>query len=197
MAIIAISAGHNHRTGASAIDGTDEHAWNTELVAMVVKLLDCQGHTVHVLHRKKHLGYTAAMKDLGAQMKSVGADLSLELHFNAASPNATGYEYLHWLGSRKGAKLAKCLGQAQKIFTPEINARGGNKGARSLWFHHWNKAKAYSRRGAQYVYYTPCPAVICEPGFASNKDDWFILKNYQKDIARSYATGIKLYLAEL
>ena len=197
MAIIVISAGHNHRTGATALDGTDEHDWNMDLAKKLAPLLVCQGHTVHVLHRDIDLGYTSGMKKLGGEMRGLNADLCLELHFNSASPSANGFEYLHWLGSKKGRILAESLGQAQKIFTPEIKQRGNNSGARSLWFHNWNKTKAYSRRGAQYVYYTPCPAVICEPGFASNKSDWANIKENQEYLARSYALGIRFYLSKL
>jgi len=197
MANIAISAGHNYATGARAHDGTDEHTFNMLIVKHLKELLYCQGHTVHVLHRKKWLGYTSAMRDLGKQMRQLGSDLALELHFNSSAPKANGFEYLYWWGSRKGKRLAKFLGQAQSAFTPEIKARGGGKGERSLWFNKWNEGKAYSKRGGAYVYLTPCPAVICEPGFASNKADWQILKRSPQDIARSYAKGIKLYLSNI
>lgn len=196
MATIAISAGHNYGTGARARDGTDEHTFNTVIINHLKELLRCQGHTVHVLHRKKFLGYTAAMRDLARQMRDLGSDLALELHFNSSSTEANGFEYLHWLGSKKGKLLAQCLGQSQAAFTPDIRSRG-DKGARSLWYHSWNDGKAYSNRGGAYVYLTPCPAVICEPGFASNESDFRVMKQCPQDLAHSYATGIRLYLKSI
>lgn len=193
MGCVVISAGHNRGTGASAVDGTDEWCWNASVVEAMVPLLEGAGHVVHVLERDVRLGYTAAMRRLAAGMRLLGADVALELHFNSADGGAHGYEFLHWWGSAEGMRLARCVAEEHGKAFPGISARG-RYGVRSLWYREENSDRAYSGRGGAYVYLTPCPAVICEPGFASNISDWDELKDSADEVALGYVRGVCRYL---
>lgn len=194
MKTIALSAGHTKGTGAVAHDGTPEWEWNTQLADKLEVILRRRGYKVLRLRRSRRLGYTAAMRELGRQMRKGGADIALELHFNHSSnPKANGYEFLHWWGSARSQSLAQHLGISLGVEGRGLKRRGSNYGARSLWFHRWNADKAYSRRGGAYCYLTPCPAVICEPGFASHEGDWRQLKDSIDTVAMAYAEGIEDY----
>ncbi len=195
--LVALSAGHSPGRGARAGDGTEEHAWNTALLCKLRAELLARGFRVLTLRRNPSLGYTAAMRALGEQMREAGADLALELHFNHSSNRrARGFEFLHWWRSEKSEALANELGRSFGRAFPEIPKRGPAQGARGLWFHRWNEARAYSGRGGAYCYLTPCPAVICEPGFASSPQDWGALHYHYEEIARAYADGVANYLTK-
>lgn len=166
-----------------------------DVVRAMVPLLEEAGHVVHVLERDGRLGYTAAMRKLAAEMRGLGADVALELHFNAADAGAHGFEFLHWWGSADGMRLARCLAEEHGAAFPGVSARG-RRGVRSLWFRRENADRAYSGRGGAYVYVTPCPAVICEPGFASNVSDWGALRDAAGEVARGYVRGVCNFLAK-
>jgi N-acetylmuramoyl-L-alanine amidase len=198
MAIIALIAGHNQGTGAVALNGQGEWMFNTEVIRELSPMVGNLGHKVLVFHRDPSLGYTAAMSKLAAQIKKRGCDLALELHFNHSSnAKANGFEFLHWFGSKKSTLLAQCLGVAFQLDFPKMKQRGRNRGARSAWFHRWNEAKAYTGRGAEFLFKTHCPAVICEPFFGSNADDCKAVQREVKKYALSLSNGLELYLQEV
>lgn len=185
---IAISSGHNANTGAQAHDGTDEWTHNEVLRKLLVTELERRGHTVKSLLRDRKAGYGWAMKKLGAEMKAFRADACLELHFNSAGPTAHGFEMLHYKGSRWGETLASCLATSfGEIFSGQIRAR------------HDTGLLARTRynRGSAYLRYTPCPAVIYEPGFASNPNEWALLKESLHAQAIALADGFDDFSKEM
>jgi len=195
MAVIAISAGHNFRTGARALDGADEWSYNTKVADELCNILHARGHTVLRMVRDKSLAYGAAMRKLADQMREAKAELALELHFNCSNTvSANGFEFLHYVHSPKGRKLAQALGVSMAKSFPTIAQRGNDKGARSLYFHEADKAQAYSRRGGEFCYHTPCPAVVCEPFFASSPHDYTPMAKAHKQLAAAYADGIESHL---
>lgn len=200
MKTIAIHPGHNLYTGASAHDGTDEWCWNFSLANALEAELLRRGYKVVRLERDKSLGYTAAMKKLGRQMKVHQVDIALELHFNVAGPSAHGFEFLYWQGSRLSKMLARNLaGSFGKAF-PALSPRTGwvrmTKGYKALWLRPWTVAQKLQRRGAEYCYHTPCPVAICEHVFASNVKEWDMMKDEFKRIAGADADGIDAYFQE-
>jgi N-acetylmuramoyl-L-alanine amidase len=195
MATIAISAGHNQGTGAVAMNGEGEWIWNTVVIRYFEKLMKEAGHKVIVYHRDESLSYGKAMRKLAQQIKGNECDLALELHFNHASTaRAKGYEFLHWWGSKRSEFLAQCLGFSFGGKFSTMTRRGQNKGARSVWYHRWNEAKAYSGRGGAYLFKTHCPAVICEPFFGSNYADCERVQSSPKKYAESLVEGVVNYL---
>lgn len=198
---VAISPGHNFGTGARAHDGTDEWWWNSAVGRALERALKKRGYRVVMLERDRSLDYTAAMKKLGRAMKLMGADIALELHFNAAIPRARGYEFLYWQGSKKSRALARHLaesfGKGFSAILPRTGWVRRTKGYKALWLRPWTQAQRLQRRGAEYCYYTPCPVVICEPGFATNTHDWAQLKYKTEQVAHSYADGVDKYFVEV
>lgn len=123
-------------------------------------------------------GYGAAMTWLATKLRAEKATVAVELHFNSADETAAnGYEYLHWHSSATGKELATRILMAQRAAFKSAKARGvvpiDNSG-----------------RGAAFLRLTPCPAVICEPFFGSNKDEWETYSGGKKALASAIAQGI-------
>jgi len=184
--MIAICIGHSRSgdSGAVSVGNVTEHTFNTAHGNRVAALLADIGQPVEVISHYEGNGYTAAQKWLAAYLKAKGAILALELHFNAAdSPKAQGFEYLHHEDSHRGRDLADAILTAHRNRFPGAVCRG-------------LQPIAPGGRGFEFLRRTPCPAVICEPFFGSNTDEWLL---YTKEtgrnrLAEAYAAGIKSFL---
>ena len=103
---------------------------------------------------------------------------SVLAYFNAATGTARGHEFLYWHESEKGQKMATFIENNFKRWIPEQNARGA-------------KSRTASDRGGAFLQLTKCPAVICEPGFGDNKQDWEFLRGHDYEIAGCIAQALK------
>jgi N-acetylmuramoyl-L-alanine amidase len=120
---------------------------------------------------------------LARRLKELKVDVAIELHFNAAGPLATGYEFLHWFCSPKGVALGhKMLREFTKAF-PEQR----NRGLKSI---------DAADRGGLFLRKTHCPSLICEPFFGSNKKDTAFFFARREELAVVYADGVINWLAE-
>lgn len=195
MKKVAIVIGHNKFTGATAWDGTDEWIWNHEVAKKLKKELQKRGIDSQIFIRNRTLGYTSAMKVHAHNIKEYGADLALELHFNSAGKTATGFEHLYfwrsWKSRRWASIFARHAIKSEVDVPPRRSWISTRKGYKSLFLRSWNKAKADQRRGAEFTYYTHCPAVILEPCFASNPDEWEKCKFSINEIVDYYASAIE------
>lgn len=185
---IALCIGHSRKGDAGAVSTTDpvmnEWRYNSSLAELVKEELDSAGATVEIFDDYKYISYSAAMNYIADEVERWQADVALELHFNSAHPTARGFEYLHWYKSRAGRILAKCFVDAQADeFTWQKN-----RGA---------KARRPGTRGSQFLRKTHCPALILEPFFGSNKNEWayFSQIEYQLDLAHCYAQALRAYFS--
>jgi N-acetylmuramoyl-L-alanine amidase len=185
--MVAICVGHsrkiNGRTegGAVAVDGTQEWAYNNELAGMIWRELRYADINCFVVDEYHGTGYTDAMKWLASHLDGRGAKLAIELHFNASSGGARGHEWLHWGSSLKSQTFAEALHDSFKASFPAAKDRGV-------------KGKSVSDRGAEFLRLTKCPAVIAEPGFGDNTEDWRMLTQSKDEVAKAIANGIIHYL---
>ena len=189
---LAIQAGHTKGTGAVGFGGYKEHYFNTRVVEQMVLLAPKMGINLLVTHRDPSLGYGAGVRKTAKAIKKFQADLCLELHFNAASPSARGCEILYFWGSRRSKHAARCMAGSLDFMMQDLDVpMRGKSGARSLWYRSANKEKAYSGRGGYYVYKTPCPALILEPFFGSNKHEMTVFSDPKniKRLAWNYLIG--------
>ena len=132
--------------------------------------------TICILDRPRH-------KEINEEAKKLKADSissAIELHFNAATPKATGHEWLYWHTSEKGRLFARALRDSFEDCFPQLRSRG-------------IKAKQKGSRGAGFLRLTHCPATIAEPFFGSNNEDWELALKNMEGIATSIAGGIELY----
>ena len=185
MKTVAICVGHSRTgdSGAVSVGGMPEWSYNSIVADLLMRKVGEAGHRARVYKLYEGRSYGAAMRWIGKRLRQDGADIALEIHFNAAGESAEGFEYLHWYSSRNGKRLARCLGDAHR------NAGTGQKN-RGL------KPIRPEDRGGGFLRRTHCPAVITEPFFGSNPGEWGKFATAQEKVAEIYASGLTKYLRE-
>lgn len=114
-------------------------------------------------------GYISMVKRLFNHINKHDYKMTLELHYNAASPSAEGTEVLHYETSKGGAVHAKTL---SKMISDNFGTR--NRGA---------KPRSRSGRGGYALYAGKPIALLLEPFFGSNKNDTLRFKGKEKEYA--------------
>jgi N-acetylmuramoyl-L-alanine amidase len=151
---------------------------------MVCLELDALGLASTGIYQYAGNGYGAAQRWLAGELKSLGATLAIELHFNSSdSPASNGHEFLHWHASVKGKALAAAIDAQFDSLLPGIR-------------HRSLVAITAQDRGAQFLRGTHCPAVIVESFFGSNAQDLSDGMAQRATIARAIACGIRDYLGK-
>ena len=187
---IAICVGHSRPVngrpegGAVSIGQITEWEYNSTLARLIAADLErYRIKSVIVDHYKGGGGYGTAMRWLAAHLEDLGVDAAIELHFNSGPAAARGHEWLHWHSSGTGKALADNLDTEMRLQLPPsiLPARG-------------LKPRG-TGRGAEFLRLTHCPAVIAEPFFGSNHQDWNLATHYQGKIALGIANGIDAWLA--
>lgn len=178
--MIALCVGHSRQgdSGAASVDGTTEWDYNCDLAERITSKTS---QDIRIYSTYSGNGYTSAMRWLAKRLKQDGAQFAIELHFNAASPSATGHEWLYWNSSEKGRLLARSLRDSMEDSFPQFTSRG-------------IKPRGSGSRGASFLRLTHCPAVIAEPFFGTCGDpDWEIATKHKEGLAHSIVGGIVLY----
>ncbi len=177
--MIAICVGHSRGDGgAVSVGGVNEWNFNSKLGKLILADLRDRGFEAVLVDSYAKTGYSRAMDYLAANLASLKVAVAVELHFNsAAATTATGHEWLHWHSSVPGRALAQCLDRRMGETFPEHKRRGLvpiRKG----------------ERGAGFLQKLECPAVICEPFFGSNVNDWIMADTHRDLLARVIADGL-------
>jgi len=183
--LVAVCVGHSRPgdRGAVNVDGVSEWAFNQPLAKRVCELVEQAGYPAILIDRYEGSSYSSAVLWLAKHLKEIKAKVAIELHFNAAGPLATGYEFLHWFTSPKGVSLGhKMLRSFRKSFPDQKN--------RGL------KARSSADRGGLFLRKTHCPALICEPFFGSNVKDTAFFDARREELARAYADALIDWLVE-
>ncbi len=181
--MIAICVGHSRqgdRSGAVSIGGVSEWQYNRSVAKHMLDYLASNGVVARIYQDYPRKGYSAAMAWLGAKLREDRASAAIELHFNAATPAANGHEWIHWPASFHGKRLAQCFEDQFSAQFPDINERGllaRGKGA-----------------GSGFLKATPCPAIIAEPFFGSNLNDWRAFDGKQKELGQCYAKAVMRWM---
>jgi N-acetylmuramoyl-L-alanine amidase len=179
--MIAICVGHSRRgdMGALSVDGVSEWHYNSDIAKRVRRKLEDLGHEVCVISKYPREGYSTAMEWLRDELAKMRAEAVIELHFNSNDfPTANGHEWLHWHSSPRGKALAKALqGRFANTF-PTSRSRG------------LQSISTTQQRGGLFLLRTPCPAVIAEPFFGSNRGEWEIFNTERELYAEALALGI-------
>ena len=183
--IIAICIGHSrrvhgrHEGGAiSWDDSTSEWTYNKTLGERVFALLASAGVPAVVIADYEGESYGSAQRWLAGRLRSLDADIAVELHFNSSDdPQANGQEMLYWHQSVRGRSLAQSISDEFAAKIGELKNRG-------------IKPKSSADRGAEFLRGTHCPACIVESGFGSNFGDWEIMTTRREQVAGAIASGI-------
>ena len=155
---VAVVVGHNSKApGASAKSplSISEFKYYNKIADKMVSLSG-GGITCKRFNRVKTGGYGSEIRKVYAQVDAYNPDISIELHFNAAGPTATGTETLS-SGSSGSLALSKALQDAQ------LKHLGlTNRGV---------KVKSRGDRGGLSLHIGRAPAALIEPFFGSNTKD--------------------------
>lgn len=155
---IALVVGHNSKQSgarAKAPLSTSEFDYYNRIADKMVALA---GGSVRCkkFNRVVSGGYSAEIRKVYAEVDAYDPDISIELHFNAAGPRATGTETLS-SGSSGSLALSNALQEAQLA---ALHLR--NRGV---------KVKARSDHGGLSLHVGRAPAALVEPFFGSNTGD--------------------------
>lgn len=162
-----------------------EWVFNRPIGALVVADLKRAGHEAVLIDKYDGTGYSAAMSWLAGKIAGLQCDAAVELHFNSSDKaSAEGHEWLHWGASVKGKALALHLERAYSATFPGAKRRG-------------LLARGSSDRGAEFLRGTHCPAVICEPFFGSNANEWREAKRCEPMLAAAIAKGLIAWAKEV
>ena len=177
--MIAICVGHSrpNDSGAASVTGVTEWDYNSQLADMIG---DRMNSPYRIYSSYEGSNYWSSMRWLAKKLKADSIGSAIELHFNAATPKATGHEWLYWHTSEKGRLFARALRDSFEDCFPQLRSRG-------------IKAKQKGSRGAGFLRLTHCQATIAEPFFGSNNEDWELALKNMEGIATSIAGGIELY----
>ena len=177
--MIALCVGHSRQgdSGASSVDGTTEYDYNCDLAYLISEKIK---QKTRIYNSYEGKGYTSSMRWLAKKLKEDRVTFAVELHFNAASPSATGHEWLYWQTSQNGRLLARSLRDSMEDTFPNFASRG-------------IKPRGKGSRGASFLRMTHCPAAIAEPFFGTNEMDWDLATNHRDGLSHAIAGGIVLY----
>lgn len=155
---VAVVVGHNEENQGyfSTILGKTEYELMTEVAEeMYHPLIDFK-----IFYRKPSSTYPKEIKEVYNRVDDWGADLSIELHFNAFDSKSNrighGTETLS-SGSVKSLILAECL-QNSMIDVLKLKDRGV-------------KVVTKRHRGGKSLHYGKAPAALIEPFFGDEKED--------------------------
>jgi|TARA_R110000824_G_scaffold51312_1_gene143211 N-acetylmuramoyl-L-alanine amidase len=182
--MIGLAIGHSRRgdNGAYTVgaNSISEHSFNSELVPLITPHIKVP---YKIYDDYNATSYVGAMNYVSRKMREDNVDACIEFHFNAATPTATGHEWLHWETSSGGKRLATKLKEAMVEEYPDLRSRGV-------------KPRSKGHRGALFLRTTPCYACIAEPFFGSNVGDVSLIRTNTDRLAKVYANGINNFYGE-
>ena len=184
MKKIAICVGHSRGDkGAVSTGGVTEWDYNIKVTDRLQDILERAGVSVTLFDHYPASTYKGAMGWLAESLNNLGPDCAIELHFNSASPEAEGYEYLYWQGSLRGKRLAECLLNAHEDLLMPQEKRGA-------------KAITAGSRGAAFLRGPKTVCCLCEPFFGSSAKEWSLFEDDagMDNLARTYANGLADFL---
>lgn len=178
---IGIVIGHNSAAqGATRVtDGWSEFRWNSNLADMIKQH---DPASIAIFRRQAGLGYSREIDKVYAETDAWGADVTIELHFNASpNPSARGCLMLS-SGTPASRRLAavmqeKCLRVMGNQDRGVIIRGRHDLGGRSLW-----QGRA--------------PAVMTEPYFGSNVEDCMRADISIDQLAEAHYRAARQFLME-
>ena len=185
MKTVSICVGHSREgdDGAVSVSGESEWNYNEPVAEILADILRRAGVKVYVHDMYPGKDYSTAMSLLSRALDVENPDCALELHFNSATPNAEGFEYLYWESSQRGRKLAEALQRNHAQTVPDQRNRS-------------TKAVQFGQNGSLFLRSPMAPCVICEGFFGSSDKEWkrFGSEAGQSLLAEIYAAGICEFL---
>lgn len=166
--LCVINVGHSKKSpGAKSSTGITEFSFNDDLAQRIKKL---------VKNVKIERVYQKTLKHLPDQINALNPSFIISLHCNAFFLKASGTETLYYHLSDRSKQIAAIIQKhlVKHLGLPDRKTIG-------IKIHD---------RGGYLLYHTKAPAVICEPFFIDNLDDYFIALNDMDGLAQAYANAI-------
>ena len=172
---IAIIVGHNSRAQGAVrcTDGKSEFKWNVRLADLI------RAHAggdpdfeVAIFRRQAGMSYGKQIRGVYARADAWGADVTIELHFNAAAAASASYTCTLSSGTAGSLALSEKLQAAQvaalglRDAGVKIRERNGGRGWMSLWTGR-------------------APAALIEPYFGSNARDCILAEKRIEKLAEA------------
>ena len=173
MPKVFLDAGHGGKDPGALGNGMQEKNITLPVTLEIGEIL--QRHGITVGYSRKTDVYVS-LEDRANKANNFGADIFVSIHCNAfEKTSAHGVETYSYIGSVKGAKLAKYI--HDEVIKAKLYTR--NRGTKTADFYVLRK--------------TIAPATLIELAFITNKDDANLLKTKQKEFALAIAKGILSY----
>lgn len=174
MKKVAIVVGHTKlRPGACGVDGIEcEFDYNKKVAEYLSDVADVYYYDSY------NLGYRKMVQKNATKMNLKNYNIVLELHYNAATPQANGCEIFHYFTNKKGKKYAEYL---SRLISSTFKVK--DRGAKAMV----NK----KQRGFWALYYPKATTLLLEPFFGSNSDDVSKFCNNEKKYAGCIRTFLK------
>jgi N-acetylmuramoyl-L-alanine amidase len=172
---LAVVVGHTARAkGAWTTYGVSEFDYNTK----IAKLMEHRDHKFGLDVKVFYRPGTDGRREAYRAVRDWGADMQIELHFNAANGVATGTETLSSFDSKDVA-----YAQTVQDYVCDLLKRGDN--SRGV------KKRTRGSRASTNVYGYPSnpitiPNCLPEPAFGDVESDAALLKGYQDQLATVY-----------
>lgn len=175
MKNIAIVIGHTQRSkGACSTNNIPcEWDYNNKVANFLKDIADIYTYDAY------SLGYTTMVKKNAEKLNKLNYKLVIELHYNAASPDANGCETLYYFKNKQGKYLAE---QSSMLINSVFGVK--NRGAKALINE--------KDRGFAAVFYPNATTILLEPFFGSNKSDSYKFRNKEKEYSEVIRKIIKL-----
>lgn len=146
-----------------------EYPWNCDLADLMLSAAP-PGHGFRVFFRDGQ-GITGAYR----QADEWGADRTVELHFNAFAPAASGTLTLYAPGSKRGRWLAGVV-QERMVAVLGLQDRGA--------------VEPMGDRGLASLTAIPAPAILVEPFFGTNRVDCEVATARKAELAAAIVRGM-------
>lgn len=183
----AIVVGHDtHAKGAYAPApiAESEFYFNSDVAELMEELGPEHGIDFDIFYREPHLPYSRSVDRVYAAVDASGAEVSVELHFNAASGAAVGTETLS-----SGFSGSLSLANAVQDELVDLFNRTGSADRGVL-------IRTPSQRGGRSLHAGRAPAILTEPFFGSTASERSLMQQIGKaGLAEAYVSGIARYLA--
>ena len=180
---IGLAVGHSRKGDEGAMTSREsgysisEFMFNSDLVRRIAPALTMD----YVIYNDyKDPTYVGAIDYLAQKLIDDEVDAVVELHFNSATPQAEGHEWLYWHASKGGSKLAYALKEEMEKSYPDMKSRGA-------------KPRAAKQRGSYFLRKVRPIAVIAEPFFGSNCEEWMMINNNRGKLAGVYARALNKF----
>jgi len=170
---VVVNVGHGYGDPGAVNKelGVTENGFNRELAALIQKMLPV---SVVVMEQD-----ASGLNGLVKRINEINPAFVVSLHSNAAeNKTATGTETLYWHTSATSKRLAEIM-QAELVAVLDLQNRG-----------------VKPRDNLAILRGTKCPAVIVEPFFISNNEDYKEAKLAKVDMAKAVVRGIYTYVGE-